>query len=108
MSIVGNILMILGAVFYAIAGLGLFRMPDVYNRIQAGTKATTLGTFALLLGIGCLHPDWFFKIILIIIFIIITNPISSSVLARAAYLSGVKPVESTIDEINESYEKEVN
>lgn len=105
MSTVGYIFMIIGGIFYALGGFGIFRMPDVFNRIQAGTKATTLGTFSLLIGIGFANPTWFLKIILIIIFISLTNPIGSSVLSRAAYLSGVKPVNSDIDELAEIYDK---
>lgn len=89
MSIVSNILMIIGAVFLALGGFGVFRMPDVFNRIQAGTKATTLGAFTLILGVGFAEPSWFFKIALIIIFIAITNPVGSSTLARAAYKAKV-------------------
>ena len=89
MNIASNILLVLGATFLAIGGLGVFRMPDVFNRIQAGTKATTLGAFSLMLGVGLANPDWLLKIALIIVFIIITNPIGSSVLAKAAYKKGV-------------------
>lgn len=106
MNIIGYIFMIIGALFYALGGFGIFRMPDVFNRIQAGTKATTLGTFSLLLGIGFANPSWFLKILLIIVFISITNPISSSVLSRAAYISGVKPYKIEIDELAKLYEKE--
>ena len=88
MIIVGNILLIIGGVFLAIGGFGVFRMPDVFNRIQAGTKATTLGAFSLLLGVGFHNPEWFLKIGLIIVFIAITNPVGSSTLARAAYKKG--------------------
>ena len=91
MNTVSYILMILGGVFLAIGGFGVFRMPDVYNRIQAGTKATTLGAFALILGVGVANPGWLVKILLIIVFIAITNPVGSSTLARAAHRAGVKP-----------------
>ncbi|MEX1377711.1 MAG: monovalent cation/H(+) antiporter subunit G [Eubacteriales bacterium] len=89
MNIAGNILMVIGGVFLCLGGFGVFRMPDVFNRIQAGTKATTLGAFSLLLGVGLLNPEWLVKVILIIVFIAITNPVGSSVLARAAYKKGV-------------------
>ncbi|MHB1484966.1 MAG: monovalent cation/H(+) antiporter subunit G [Saccharofermentanales bacterium] len=90
MNIAADILMVLGGVFLAIGGFGIFRMPDVLNRIQAGTKATTLGAFSLLLGVGIANPAWLLKIVLIIIFIAITSPVGSSVLARAAYKKGVQ------------------
>lgn len=90
MNILGYIFVFIGALFYALGGLGMFRMPDVFNRLQAGTKATTLGTITLLFGIGLLNPDWMIKILLIIVFLTITNPVGSSTLARAAYISNVK------------------
>lgn len=103
MIYLGYFFLILGSLFYALGGFGIFRMPDVFNRIQAGTKATTLGTFSLLIGVGFFNPSWFIKIFLIIIFIAITNPISSSVLARSAYISGVKTENYVIDELKELY-----
>ena len=90
MIIIAYILMILGGAFLALGGFGVFRMPDVFNRIQAGTKATTLGAFALLLGVGIANPGWLVKALLIIVFIAITNPVGSSALARAAYKKNVK------------------
>lgn len=73
-------------------------MPDVYNRIQAGTKATTLGTLLVLLGAALIAPAWSVKLLLIMLFLMFTNPLSSQVLARAthraAQLTGVPPVAS--------------
>lgn len=91
MSVVSQVFLIIGGLFYLLGGLGVLRMPDVFNRIQAGTKATTLGAFALLLGIGFANPTWFVKIGLIIVFIAISNPIGSSVLAKAAYKANGAP-----------------
>ncbi|HPJ01902.1 MAG TPA: monovalent cation/H(+) antiporter subunit G [Candidatus Limiplasma sp.] len=90
MNIIGNIFMILGGVFLALGGFGVFRMPDVFNRIQAGTKATTLGAFSMLLGVGLANPSWLIKSLLIIVFIAVTNPVGSSALARAAHKRNVK------------------
>ncbi len=66
-------------------------MPDVYGRIQAGTKAVTLGALSLLVGIGLLHPEWWAKLVCIGGFILFTNPVGSSTIARALYLAGVRP-----------------
>ena len=96
MSVVGYLLIVFGTFFYFLGGLGMFRMPDVFNRLQAGTKATTLGTFSTLLGVGLVNPAFLGKSILIIAFIALTNPVGSSVLARAAYLRGIKPTSKTI------------
>jgi len=70
-------------------------MPDVYNRIQAGTKAVTLGALSLLAGVGLEHPDWWPKLLVVAGFILLTNPVGSSTIARALYLSGVRPWQAT-------------
>ncbi len=85
MELFGAIITLLGAIFLLIASIGLVRMPDVYNRLQVGTKATTLGTILSLIGLAIVIPGWSGKLILLIIFVMMTNPVSSHVLARAAY-----------------------
>ncbi len=89
LQIIGAFITLAGSIFLFLGALGLMRMPDVYNRIQAGTKATTLGTMLSLLGLGFIMPGWFGKIIILIVFVLITNPVSSHVLARAAHFSGI-------------------
>ena len=46
LEILGSFILFLGTLFLLLGGLGLVRMPDTFTRIQAGTKATTLGTLA--------------------------------------------------------------
>ncbi|HPE80817.1 MAG: monovalent cation/H(+) antiporter subunit G [Chromatiaceae bacterium] len=89
MKLLSDIFLIIGALFCLLGALGLLRMPDVYNRIQAGAKAVTLGSLALLLGVGFAHPDWWPKLLVVGLFILLTNPIGSSTLARAFHRSGV-------------------
>ena len=55
-ELIGSILMLLGAIFHFSAGLGMLRMPDAYTRMQAGTKASTLGNTLVLAGLGVLSP----------------------------------------------------
>lgn len=85
LSVLGVIILFGGALFLLLGGLGLFRMPDTFTRIQAGTKATTLGTLMSLLGIALIMPFWTLKLLLIALFVIFTNPLSSQYLARAAH-----------------------
>jgi len=105
MNIIGQILLILGGLFYALGGLGLVRMPDVYNRAQAGTKATTLGTFSVLIAVMFFMPGWTAKLVLILVFVAITNPVGSSTIIRSAYKSGVKPSIAVIDELKGFYDE---
>jgi len=96
LTILGGLLMVAGALFLLLGGLGLVRMPDVFNRIQAGTKATTLGTMLTLVGMACLQPDWVLKLLLIGLFILLTNPLSSQVMARAAHRTGSRKTDKNV------------
>jgi multicomponent Na+:H+ antiporter subunit G len=95
-EIIGAILVLIGSVFLFLGALGLVRMPDVFNRIQTGTKASTLGTFLTFFGLVFIMPEWWGKLILLIIFILMTNPVSSHVLARAAYCIKVPMFKKTV------------
>ena len=64
-ELIGSIVVLIGAVFLFSAGLGMLRMPDALTRIQAGTKASTLGNSLVLLGIAIYHPDWSLKLLII-------------------------------------------
>ncbi len=86
----GGLLMIVGAVFLLLGSLGLLRMPDTYNRIQAGTKTTTLGTIFTLAGAACIAPAWGWTLLLIGVFLLFTNPVSSQVLARTIHLKDAR------------------
>ena len=88
---IGMGLVILGSVFLFLGALGIYRMPDVYNRLQAGTKATTLGAMSLIMGVGFLEPDWLFKSFIIVMFIAIASPLSSHALGRGAYRASLTP-----------------
>ncbi|MCF7952895.1 MAG: monovalent cation/H(+) antiporter subunit G [Spirochaetales bacterium] len=92
LEILGGILTLLGSLFLLLASIGIVRMPDTYNRMQTGTKATTLGSLLFFIGIGLAHPQMWGKITALIIFILITNPLSSHVLARALHYTGVSPI----------------
>lgn len=83
-ELVGSILVLIGAFFHFSAGLGMLRMPDAFTRMQAGTKASTLGNALILIGIAFYHPGWSLKLLILIYFVFMTNPVSSHALARAA------------------------
>jgi multicomponent Na+:H+ antiporter subunit G len=85
-ELIGSVFILAGAIFLFSAGLGLLRMPDAYTRIQAGTKASTLGNMLVLIGLAFYHPNWTFQLILVAYFVLVTNPVSSHALSRAAWL----------------------
>jgi multicomponent Na+:H+ antiporter subunit G len=96
LALLGGILLVGGTAFLLFGALGLVRMPDTYNRIQAGTKTTTLGTLLSLAGAACQQPEWALKLLLIGVFLLFTNPLSSQVLARAAHRIGVQKAPQTV------------
>ena len=106
-EIIGGILIIIGAAFLFLGGLGILRMPDIYNRLQAGTKATTMGAMSLILGIGVVKMEdswtWMVKMLIIIIFIAFSNPISSHALARAMYRRKKYPYMKSNDKDMDAY-----
>ena len=88
MTYLGYIFIFLGTLSFLVSAIGLVRMPDVYTRMHVGTKSTTMGTLLVILGTICIEPSWAWKLILLAIFILLTNPLSSSVIARAVHKDG--------------------
>ena len=108
-DIIGNLLLITGSLFLFAAGLGVLRMPDTYNRIQTGTKATTLGSITVLIGLAFLHPAWTLKLIILIFFVMLTNPVSSHALARASHSIGIHKTETmVIDQLTIANDAQTN
>ena len=97
-ALIGSIVAIIGSLFLLLASLGLIRMPDVYNRMQAGTKATTLGSVLLFVGFALVMPDTWPRFVLLVLFIFLTNPLSSHALARSAHIQGI-PVGTERDDL---------
>ncbi len=81
----------LSVLFDFLGCFGIVRFPDVYNRLQAGTKCVTFGTCGILLGIFILKgfSEFGVKALLGIVFLLLTSPVAAHALARGAYLSGV-------------------
>lgn len=103
----GNIFIIIGIIFDFIGCLGLVRMPDIYNRLQASTKCVTLGTMGITFGVFLRNgfSAVGIKAILCAIFLLLTAPVAAHALARAAHKSGVKLWEKSVCD---EYEKEVH
>lgn len=86
--------LVLGIFFFLVGVTGLLRLPDAYSRMHATTKCDTLGA-----GLTLLAMVFYYgfsansvKLLLLIVFIWLTNPTAAHVIARAAYRSDDAPV----------------
>lgn len=106
-EMVTGLLMVVGAFFMVVAGLGVLRMPDLFLRMSASAKASTLGAGALLLAVAVHFGDVGVtsRAVATIVFLLLTTPIAAHMLGRAGYFVGVKLVETTvIDELAGQYD----
>ncbi len=97
-----DVLVLVGLFITTVVLVGLFRMPDIYTRLHAASKAVVLGTIPLLLSIALLgDPAITVRALLIGCLILLTTPVSSHAIARAAFLRR-EPMEGpdTLDESN--------
>lgn len=88
-DIITGIFLILGSLIVLLAGIGVVKMPDIYTRMSATSKASTLGVSIVLVTTG-----FFFgttgiitRTLLIVVFLMLTAPVASHLLGKAAYLN---------------------
>ena len=86
-------LLIIGALFSFLAALGILRLPDLYTRMHAASKAGTVGSGLTLVAIALVSFDSavILRALLGIVFFMLTAPISAHLLARAAFIAGYRP-----------------
>lgn len=104
-EVLAGLALISGAVFCLLAGIGVLRMPDVYTRMQASTKAGTLGVGCIILAVVFYFDSALVaaEAFLVIGFLFATAPIASHLIARASYFVRVKAWDRTQpDELRES------
>jgi len=89
-DIVTAVLLVAGAGFAFIAGLGVWRLPDVMMRMHASTKAGTLGVGLILLGLAVHAEDMgvVSRALAAIVFLLLTAPVAAHMIGRAAYRIG--------------------
>ena len=109
-EIIGLIFISVGFAFDVLGCLGLVRLPDVYNRLQAATKCVTMGTCSILFGtfliVGFTAAG--LKALMCMIFLLLTSPVSAHAIARGAHRAGVKLWKgSVVDKYADDKEGEV-
>src|SRR4029078_7173655 len=101
---VSAVLLVVGALFMLLAGLGVLRLPDLFMRVRAGTKAAPLGVGCMLLAAAIHFQDLAVttRAVLVIAFFFLTAPVGAHMIARAGYAVGVPLWEGTItDELRD-------
>ena len=98
-------ILILGGAFFAVtAAIGINRLPDVYTRMHAASKAGTVGSGLLLIAVGLHSGDvaTFARALAGFLFFILTAPVSAHLLAKAAHQVGYSLDSSSVrDDLTE-------
>ena len=89
-----------GTIMSALAVIGILRLPDMYSRLHASTKSTTLGVIMIMTGAFLYF--WYVEglietnLLLGALFILLTAPVSSHLLSRSAFHADVRPYQLTV------------
>jgi multicomponent Na+:H+ antiporter subunit G len=97
-ELLASALVIIGGLFMLLAGIGIMRMPDLFMRMQAATKAASLGVGCMLLAVALHFGELTVttRCLLVTAFVFLTAPVAAHVIARAAYSVGVPLWSGTI------------
>lgn len=101
------VFLLLGASFMLLASIGILRLPDLFTRMQAATKAATLGSAFLLLAVAVYFGELGVttRALATVAFITLTAPVAAHMIGRAAYFVAVPLWEKTVtDELRGRYE----
>ena len=93
LDVLSWLMLLSGAGFVLIGGIGILRLPDLYTRMHAASLTDTLGTLLILGGIvvqsGLTLAS--VKLLAIAVFLLLTGPTATYALANAALLAGLLP-----------------
>ncbi|GIK18584.1 MAG: cation:proton antiporter [Phycisphaerales bacterium] len=99
------VMLVVGAIFGLLGAVGVVRMPDLFTRLQASTKAGTLGVLFLVVAAAVHFGEMGVAVraLLVVAFLFLTAPVAAHVICRAAYSVRTPLWERTgIDELREA------
>ncbi len=108
-DVVSAVLLLLGVALSLVASVGLLRFPDLYSRMHAATKPSTLGLLLVLAGtsLRLADPGDVVALLLVAAFQLVTAPVAAHMIGRAAYRAGVPGTRTAEpDELAEVVERE--
>ena len=91
---VAVVVLAVASVFFSfVAAVGVVRLPDVYSRAHATSKSDTVGTGLALAAVAVALDSGVarFKLVLLVVFVLLTNPVAAHAITRAAHVQGVPP-----------------
>ncbi len=93
LRVLADIIVSLGAFFLLVGSIGLIRLPDFYSRAHAQGKADTLGVMLIIFGLVLLQGFSInsAKLLIIIVFVALTNPTATNALVGAAFRFRLRP-----------------
>lgn len=108
MRVMSEVLVVVGAAWSLLAAIGVLRFEDVYSRMHAATKSTTLGLLLVLVAAAIrLEPGEAAKVLLAGGLLFLTAPIGAHLVGRAVHKSGGPEVHiDDIDELRAADERE--
>ena len=100
LDVIGSVLILIGASFTLTAAIGLVRLPDVLNRMHAGSKPQTLGFLMLCVGLSLVLRDGSATAMLAVAACLqlVTSPVATQVMAKAAYRTGQYRADLVVDD----------
>lgn len=103
LPIIGDVIIVLGVIVFATAGLGFLRFSDVYMRVSAIGTAGGVGIILVVTGALLHHPSWMnlFLVLAIIVIQLATSAVGSTAVARSALLTGTPMKRWRYDELAE-------
>lgn len=92
--VIAMLLISAGIFFILIGSIGILRLPDFFSRSHAVSKSDTLGIMCVIAGLMIVEGSSLnsLKLLLVILFVFLANPIGTHALARAAIVKGIRPV----------------
>jgi multicomponent Na+:H+ antiporter subunit G len=97
-DVLSAVLMLTGVALAVVAALGLVRFPDVFSRMHAATKPSTLGLLLITVGAAVRMDQGSdaVKLLLVAAFQFLTAPVAAHMIGRAAYRSGAGALDELV------------
>lgn len=103
LEIVGAFFLIFGLFFCIMGVIGNIRLPDVFTRLHATSKVSSMGILGLMIASALIVPDSAPKAITLGVLVLFSAPVASQAIARSAYRDGCAMVGLLQDDLAVQY-----